>query len=91
MAKAGYKKFKKQEKARVKLKGNKTILPKGQNITDTNFKVKKIIVKEQLKEHSNLELLTKKRLSFKVGLLKFSLDKYNYLIVLGEGQNMIAA
>lgn len=75
MAKAGYKKFKKQEKARVKLKGNKTILPKGQNVTDTNFKVKKIIVKEQLKEHSDFELLTKKHLSFKVRLLRFGFNK----------------
>ncbi|XP_054267706.1 testis-expressed protein 10-like isoform X2 [Macrosteles quadrilineatus] len=65
MGKAGYKRFKKQEKAKVKLKGNKTILPKGQNVTDTNFKVKKIIVKEQLKEHGENELLTKKHLSIK--------------------------
>lgn len=66
MGKSGYKRFKKQEKAKVKLKANKTLLPKGQNVTDTNFKVKKIIVKEQLKQHGEQELLTKKHLNMKV-------------------------
>uniref|UniRef100_A0A1B6L904 Pre-rRNA-processing protein Ipi1 N-terminal domain-containing protein n=2 Tax=Graphocephala atropunctata TaxID=36148 RepID=A0A1B6L904_9HEMI len=65
MGKSGYKRFKKQEKAKVKLKGKKTILPKGQNVTDTTFKVKKIIVKEQLKEHGEHELLSKKHLNIK--------------------------
>ncbi|XP_055852133.1 testis-expressed protein 10 [Episyrphus balteatus] len=36
------------EKAKVKLKGAK--LPKGLNITKTDFKVKKIVIKEQLAE-----------------------------------------
>uniref|UniRef100_A0A182JFZ7 Pre-rRNA-processing protein Ipi1 N-terminal domain-containing protein n=1 Tax=Anopheles atroparvus TaxID=41427 RepID=A0A182JFZ7_ANOAO len=40
-------KFKKAEKSKVKLKGAK--LPKGTNITKTNFKVRKIVIPEQLK------------------------------------------
>ncbi|KAL0279956.1 UNVERIFIED_CONTAM: hypothetical protein PYX00_001396 [Menopon gallinae] len=43
-----YKKKLRAEKAKVKLKKKK--LPKGQNITDTSFKVKKIITVEQLKQ-----------------------------------------
>ncbi|XP_046674039.1 testis-expressed protein 10 homolog [Homalodisca vitripennis] len=65
MGKSGYKRFKKQEKAKVKLKGKKTLLPKGQNVTNTTFKVKKIIVKEQLKDHGEHELLSKKHLNIK--------------------------
>lgn len=61
MVKTGYKKFVKKEKASVKLKGHKTLLPKGQNVTDTSFKVKKIVVKEQLKPHAENEAVTKKR------------------------------
>lgn len=61
MVKTGHRKFVKKEKASVKLKATKTLLPKGQNITDTNFKVKKIVVKEQLKPHSENEAVTKKR------------------------------
>lgn len=75
MGKAGYKRFKKQEKAKVKLKGNKTLLPKGQNVTDTTFKVKKIVVKEQLKQHGEQELLTKKHLNIKVSL-KINIQTY---------------
>ncbi|XP_055373847.1 testis-expressed protein 10 [Condylostylus longicornis] len=43
-----HKKFLRSEKAKVKLKGAK--LPKGLNITKTEFKVKKIILREQLQE-----------------------------------------
>lgn len=68
MGKSGYKRFKKQEKVKVKLKGNKALLPKGQNVTDTTFRVKKIIIKEQLKEHGEQEILTKKHLNVKVSI-----------------------
>lgn len=44
------------EKAKVKLK--KT-LPKGQNVTDTSFKVKKIIIAEQLPDHAGVPLTSK--------------------------------
>lgn len=40
-------KFLKSEKAKVKLKGNKLKAP--QNVTKTDFKVRKIIIPEQLK------------------------------------------
>lgn len=60
MVKTGHKKFVKKEKASVKLKGTKTLLPKGQNITDTSFKVKKIVVREQLKPRTENEVVTKK-------------------------------
>uniref|UniRef100_A0A1A9WZE0 Ipi1_N domain-containing protein n=1 Tax=Glossina brevipalpis TaxID=37001 RepID=A0A1A9WZE0_9MUSC len=43
-----YKKKKRAEKAKVKLKGVK--LPKGLNVTKTEFKIRKIIIREQLKD-----------------------------------------
>ena len=56
----------KKEKAKVKFKVGKT-LPKGRNITDTSFNVKKILIKEQLKSGS-VEPVTKRNLSLKVRL-----------------------
>ncbi|KAI5750036.1 hypothetical protein M8J76_012318 [Diaphorina citri] len=62
MVKTGHKKFVKKEKARVKLrKSYKTILPKGQNVTNTEFKVKRIVIREQLKERGENELLSVQR------------------------------
>lgn len=46
-----HKKFLKSEKAKIKLKGAK--LPKGLNVTKTDFKVKKIVIREQLKDAFN--------------------------------------
>lgn len=43
-----HKKFIKSEKAKTKLKSVK--LPKGLNVTKTEFKVRKIIIREQIKE-----------------------------------------
>lgn len=43
-----HKKFIKAEKAKTKLKGAK--LPKGLNVTKTEFKVRKIVIREQIKE-----------------------------------------
>lgn len=43
-----HKKFLKSEKAKVKLKDRK--LPKGLNVTKTEFKVRKIVLREQLHE-----------------------------------------
>ncbi|XP_014286746.1 testis-expressed protein 10 [Halyomorpha halys] len=63
MAKTGYRSLKKQEKSKVKLKETKTLLPKGQNVTDTNFKVKKIIIRDQVHQHKDGEILNKKNLS----------------------------
>jgi pre-rRNA-processing protein IPI1 len=57
----------KSEKAKVKLKtkGSKQ-LPKGLNITDTNFKVKKIIIREQLKHQDVTQILSRRKLNVKV-------------------------
>ncbi|RZF47262.1 hypothetical protein LSTR_LSTR004971 [Laodelphax striatellus] len=64
MVKTSHKRFMKKEKNKVKLKGQR-LLPKGQNVTNTNFKVKKIVIKEQLKAADNSELLSKKKLNVK--------------------------
>jgi len=67
MVKSGHKKFMKKEKSKVKLKvAHKTVLPKGQNITDTNFKVRKIVLPSQLKERGDHEILSKGHLNIKV-------------------------
>lgn len=57
----------KKEKSKVKLKvSHKTLLPKGQNVTDTNFKVRKIVLQSQLKERGEHEILSKGNLNIKV-------------------------
>ncbi|XP_058829216.1 testis-expressed protein 10 homolog [Topomyia yanbarensis] len=43
-------KFKKAEKSKIKLKGAK--LPKGTNVTKTNFKVRKIVLPDQIKQRN---------------------------------------
>ena len=64
--KTPYKKLLKEEKAKTKLKiSHKTLLPKGQNVTDPSFRVRKIVVKSQLKERSG-EVVTKSNLNVKV-------------------------
>ncbi|XP_045769378.1 testis-expressed protein 10 homolog [Maniola jurtina] len=61
-----YQKFQKAEKAKTKLKGKKDKeLPKGTNVTKTNFKVKKIVIKEQLKKHGLSEALSNRKLNIK--------------------------
>lgn len=57
----------KSEKAKVKLKtkGSK-LLPKGLNITDASFKVKKIVVREQLKHQDESQILSHRKLNVKV-------------------------
>lgn len=59
-----YQKFLKSEKSKTKLKSKKD-LPKGTNVTKTNFKVKKIVIKEQLKKHSETEALSTRKLNAK--------------------------
>ena len=61
-----HKKFLKSEKAKVKLKGGKKLLLKGQNITDTSFKVKKIVIQSQLAQQPESEPVTRKNLNLKV-------------------------
>ncbi|XP_050548114.1 testis-expressed protein 10-like, partial [Daktulosphaira vitifoliae] len=66
MVKSGHKKFLKKEKSKVKLKvSHQTLLPKGQNVTNTNFKVQKIVLKGQLKERGEHEILSKGNLNIK--------------------------
>ncbi|CAH4037999.1 unnamed protein product [Pieris brassicae] len=61
-----HKKFLKAEKSKTKLKGKKDPeLPKGTNVTKTNFKVKKIVIKEQLKKHVQSEALSTRKLNVK--------------------------
>ncbi|XP_045499294.1 testis-expressed protein 10 [Colias croceus] len=61
-----HKKFLKAEKSKTKLKGKKDKeLPKGTNVTKTNFKVKKIVIKEQLKKHAQTEALSTRKLNVK--------------------------
>ncbi|KAI5636265.1 rix1 complex component involved in 60S ribosome maturation domain-containing protein [Phthorimaea operculella] len=59
-----YQKFLKSEKSKTKLKSKKE-LPKGTNVTKTNFKVKKIVLKEQLKKHGESEALSTRKLNAK--------------------------
>lgn len=65
--KQSHKKDVKAEKAKVKLKQSKTkFLPKGQNVTNTTFKVKSIVIPEQLREKGFEEILSKRKLNIKV-------------------------
>ncbi|KAF5284238.1 hypothetical protein FQR65_LT00238 [Abscondita terminalis] len=61
-------KDKKAEKSKVKLKTTlktKTkFLPKGANVTNTNYKIKPIIIPEQLKAKDPSESLTSRKLTF---------------------------
>lgn len=76
MVKSGKRKFMKKEKSKVKLKvAHKTLLPKGQNVTDTNFKVRKIMLQGQLKERGQHEILSRGNLNVRVrGLIFFLLS-----------------
>lgn len=59
-------KEKKAEKAKVKLKGHTTMfLPKGLNVTKTAFKVRKIVLQQQLKTHDGDQPLSKRKLNIK--------------------------
>ncbi|XP_055688431.1 testis-expressed protein 10 homolog [Lutzomyia longipalpis] len=68
MGKGKHKKVLRSEKAKVKLKGAK--LPKGQNITKTDFKVKKILIREQLKEAGDSQVLQKVNIKDLIGKLR---------------------
>jgi len=58
----------KSEKAKVKLKPKTSVnrLSKSLNITDTSFKVKKILIREQLKQRDESEVLSTRKLSIDV-------------------------
>lgn len=61
-----HKKFVKSEKAKTKLKGAK--LQKGLNVTKTDFKVKKIVIRDQIKDSTVSEDGTIVRSSIKVNI-----------------------
>lgn len=55
------------EKAKTKLKQPKTtFLPKGQNVTDTSFKVRPIVLVEQLRQKDSNDILSRRNLNVKV-------------------------
>lgn len=60
-----HKKHLKSEKAKIKLKTAKTkFLPKGQNVTDLSFKIKPIVLPEQLKSKGD-EVVSSRKLNLK--------------------------
>ncbi|XP_071650620.1 testis-expressed protein 10 homolog [Temnothorax longispinosus] len=63
----------KSEKSKIKLKTKRSVtsLPKGLNITDTSFKVKKILIREQLKQRSETEILSSRKLNIDDLLTRF--------------------
>ncbi|XP_018561687.1 testis-expressed protein 10 homolog [Anoplophora glabripennis] len=61
-----HKKKLKEDKAKVKLKQSKTkFLPKGLNVTKTDFKIKPIVLVQQLKEKDASTPLSKRKLDVK--------------------------
>lgn len=75
----------KSERAKVKLKAKKSIhqLPKGLNVTDTSFKIKKILIREQLQHRDETEILSTRKLNIKVrkGISTFyTLDMRYYIV-----------
>ncbi|XP_072157417.1 testis-expressed protein 10 homolog [Bemisia tabaci] len=65
MPQKSHKKIKKEQKTKVKVKSSKTELPKGQNVTDTSFKVRKIQLKEQFPGHDDSESTPGRKLNIK--------------------------
>ncbi|XP_036144393.1 testis-expressed protein 10 homolog isoform X2 [Monomorium pharaonis] len=63
----------KSEKAKVKLKAKKSVerLPKGSNVTNTLFKVKKILIREQLKRRDETEIVSTRKLCIDDLLTRF--------------------
>lgn len=67
-----HKKNVKAERAKTKLKDSKTkFLPKGANVTDVNFKVKAIVIKEQLKSNLIEEPTSRRNLNLHVSRTLF--------------------
>lgn len=68
MAKGKLSKRLKKEKTKVKLKAKKSTnqLPKGLNVTNTSFKVKKILIREQLQHRDETEVISTHKLNIKV-------------------------
>lgn len=77
----------KSEKAKVKLKGSKHLakgskhLPKGTNVTDTSFKIKQIVIREQLKGGTEAEHLSKRKLNVKASDVHLFLVVYLFTVL----------
>lgn len=78
-----HKKFLKSEKAKVKLKGTK--LKTAQNVTKTDFKVRKIIIPDQIKNVKKDEITGLKQHSVQVINLIYSIITiiFNIIFILG--------
>jgi len=67
MAKSGrHKKIRKQEKAKTQLKSGIRKLDKPMNIIDPKLRVKKILLREQLKDNVEGEVATRRHQSLQV-------------------------
>lgn len=71
-----HKKQLKSERSKVKLKGR--TLPKGTNVTNTVFKVRKIIIGEQLKHvgENKVDVATQIKVSFDIKMYFFLLNYF---------------
>lgn len=78
MAKGQHLKRLRSEKAKVKLKAKTKHLPKGLNVTDTSFKAKKILIRGQLQQRDETDILSTRKLSISVTELLL----YNTLIAM---------
>ena len=104
MAKAGMKR-KKEEKTKTQLKRPKTApgqhLPKGANVTKTDFKVGKIVIPKQLEKGIETGPLTKRKLGIRELLSKLthysqtvrfeSLEGIKELVTGEQGGNLVQA
>lgn len=56
-----HKKHLKSEKAKTHITSKTKFLPKGQNVTKTAFKIKSIVIQEQLKAQDDNQIITKRK------------------------------
>lgn len=64
----------KSEKSKVHIKTKTKFLPKGQNVTKTAFKIRPIVLQEQLKERQGEGLLSKKKANIDVSTTQFKIN-----------------
>lgn len=62
-----HKKMLKSEKAKIKLNLKGAKLPKGLNVTKTDFKIKKIVIKDQIRDSFNADGTVIRKQNIKVG------------------------
>ncbi|KAJ6637077.1 Testis-expressed protein 10 like [Pseudolycoriella hygida] len=73
-----HQKFLKSEKSKVKLKDKDKKLPKGLNVTKTDFKVKKIVINEQIRNAFNADGTVIRKENIKELLLKLQHHNSGY-------------